>query len=231
MATSMVPQSELSGMMEEPEDRQQFGGDGFPELPENLQKALKDLLRKSLQREIYARRQEVMEARKQRFYDRGVQYIYWDNQSSAFAWLPGCAPGDGTGEGGYADVYNIYHPFVRSLIAAGTANSPGVHIAARTNKTADTVGSEAADLYREFVEQANDVKGLQTEIWRLFCTDGTVVSEVVKSDPNPKYGVDDQGEPLEAELIEISGVLERKVPITQNKIKDWMYCVLSRERE
>ncbi len=215
------------------EDQEQFGGDGFPELPENLRKALKGLLRKALQREMYARRQEVMESRRQRFYDRGIQYIYWDYGAWGFAPLsagPGSsgAPGD---NGSYQDVYNIYHPFVRALVAAGTSSPPGIHIEPRSNKTADTVGAESADMYREFVEQANDVKRLQTEIWRFFCTDGTAISEVVKSDPDPKYGVDEDGNPLDAELIEINGTLERKVPITQNEMKDWPYCVLSREFE
>jgi hypothetical protein len=231
MATSLAapPQDELSGIVGA-DEQEQFGGDGFPELPDNLQKTLKSLLRKALQRELYARRQEVMGARKQRFYDRGVQYIYWDYNSWGFAPLTGAGAGD-QGNGSYEDVYNIYHPFLRALVAAGTANPPGVHIEARTNKTADTIGAEAADLYREFVEQANDIKRVQTEIWRLFCTDGTVISEAVKSKADPQYGVDEDGEPLEAELMELSGVLERKVPITQNEMKDWVYCILSREFE
>ena len=100
---------------------EQFGGEGFPELPENLQKALKGLLRNALGREKYARRQEVMEARKQRFYDRGIQYIYWDHHSWGFAPLSGS--GSTGSDGSYEDVYNIYHPFLRALIAAGTANA------------------------------------------------------------------------------------------------------------
>ena len=212
MATSTL---ELAAPPSAVPQREQFGGDGFPELPENLQKALKDLVRKALKREIYARRQEVMEARKQRFYDRGVQYIYWDSRSWGFAPLTnGGGPGD---NGTYEEVYNIFHPFLRALVAAGTANAPGIHIEPRSNKTADTIGGEAADLYREFVEQANEIKNLQTEIWRLFGTDGTVVTEVIKSPPDPKYGVDEQGQPLEAELIECSGVLERKVPLRRTR--------------
>jgi hypothetical protein len=212
---------------------QDFGGYGFPELPDNLQKALKALLRKALQREMYARRQEVMESRKQRFYDRGDQYIFWDYNSWGYAPLTtgpsnSGSPGD---NGGYQDVYNIYHPFVRAMVAAGTASPPGVHIEARSNKTADTIGAESADMYRELVEQANDMKRVQTEIWRYFCTDGTAITEVVKADPDVKFGVDEDGNPLDAEVIEVSGTLERKVPITQNCMKDWPYCVLSREFE
>lgn len=229
MATATLQPAE--GDLSDDSPGEQFGGDGFPELPDKLQKALKDLLRKALKREMYARRQEVMEARKERFYDRGDQYIYWDYGSWGFAPLTnlgGSNPGD---NGSYQDVYNIFHPFLRALIAAGTANPPGAHIEPRANRTADTIGAESADLYREFIEQANDMKRVQTDIWRLFGTDGTVITEVVKADPDVSYGVDEAGEPLDAEIIEINGTLERKVPLTQNQMKDWPYCILSREFE
>lgn len=213
-------------------DKEKFGGAGFPELPLELQKELKSLLRKALQREMYARRQEVMEARRQRFYDRGVQYIYWNYQNWGFAPLSGSSwGGDGVEQGNYEDVYNIYHPFLRAIIAALTSNSPGVHILPRTNRTADTIGAEAADHYREFIEQANGMKELQTEIARLLGTDGRVITEVVESKPNIRYGVGEDGEPLSAEIIEVSGVLESKVPITQNDMADWTYCILSKEFE
>ena len=120
---------------------------------------------------------------------------------------------------------------LRALIAAGTANPPGVHIEARSNRTADTIGAEAADLYREFVEQANDIKNVQTDVWRLFGTDGRVILRVYKGDPDAQYGVDEEGNPLDAELIEVNGVLETKVPVTQNNPKKWPYCVISREYE
>lgn len=215
----------------QPQPEEQFGGDGFPQLPLELQNVLKNLLRKALKREMYARRQEVMEARKQRFYDRGVQYIYWDYRSWGFAPLTADGNGSPGSNGSYEDVYNIFHAYLRALIAAMTSNPPGVHIVPRTNRTADTIGAEAADLYREFVEQANDIKCIQTDIARLFGTDGRVVPRVYKSEPDVRYGMDENGEPLSAECIEVNGVLESKVPITQNDPAKWPYCVISREFE
>lgn len=210
---------------------EQFGGEGFPKLDKELQDALKGLLRKAMQRDQYARRQEIMEARKQRFYDRDVQYIFWNSQQEGYAFLPGCAPGDPGGHAEYAEVYPLYHPFLRALMAAMTSNPPGVHIAPRTHRTADTVGAEAADLYREFLEQANDIKSVQLEVARLFGTDGRVVVEVDTSAPDVKYGVTEAGEPMTAELINCYGVLETKVPITQSKFQKWPYCVISGDRK
>lgn len=213
------------------QSEEQFGGDGFPDLPKELQTVLKGLLRKALTREQYARRQEVMEARKQRFYDRDVQYIYWNEQIAGFSFLPGCAPGDPGSNGQYTEVYPLYHPFLRALMAAMTSSSPGVHIEGRSSRTADTVGAEAADLYREFLEQANDIKKVQLEIARLFGTDGRVLAEVERSEPDVRFGVNSQGEPMTAELIRLWGVLETKVPITQNSFSKWPYAVISGEYE
>lgn len=236
MATSAIQPQALEALAgatdEQPAPEDQYGGDGFPELPLELQNALKALLRKALQREMYARRQEVMEARKQRFYDRGDQYIYWDHGAWGFAPLTGFgSTSDPGSNGGYADVYNIYHPFLRAIVAAMTSNPPGAHVEPRTNQTADTIGAAAADLYREFVEQANDIKNVQTEIARLMCTDGRIISRVYKAEPDEEFGVDEDNHPMDAEVIEINGVLETKVPITQNNMKKWPYCIVSREYE
>lgn len=231
MATALIAPPAPAAPTPPVPEQEQFGGDGFPELPKDLQTALKGLLRKVLQRELYARRQEVMEARKQRFYDRGVQYIYWDFKSWGFAPLSSVGYGDSHQEDSYEDVYNIYHPFLRALEAALTANPVGAHIEPRTNRTADTIGAEAADQYREYVEQSNDIKHVQMEVARYFGTDGRVIVEVETSEPDIRYGVGEDGQPLTAELIRVYGVLESKVPITQNKMERWPYCVLSEEFE
>lgn len=236
MATSTIQPQELAALAEpqaQPSPEEQFGGDGFPQLPLELQGALKGLLRKALQREMYARRQEVMQARKERFYDRGDQYIFWDYGSWGFAPLSGAGSSNSSpgSNGSYEDVYNIFHPFLRAQVAALTANPPAAHIVARTNQTADTIGAEAADLYREFVEQANDIKRVQTDIARFMCTESRVLTRVYKAPPDPAFGVGEDGQPLDAECIEINGVLETKVPITQNDPKKWPYCVVSREFE
>lgn len=230
-ALALPPQSELAGILGAQADPEQFGGAGFPELDATLKTALKELLRKALQRELYARRQEVMEARRQRFYDRGVQYIYWDFKSWGFAPLSSVGYGDSHQEDSYEDVYNIYHPFLRALEAALTSNPVGAHIEARTNRTGDTIGAEAADQYREFVEQANDIKKKQMEVARFFGTDGRVITEVETSEPDVRYGVGEDGSPLTAEIINVYGVLESKVPITQNEMAKWPYCILSQEFE
>jgi hypothetical protein len=214
------------------EPEREFGGPGNPDLPEDLQSALKDLLRKALQREMYARRTEVMEARRQRFYDRGVQYIYWNYQAGGFSPLvSGSSSDNSVDQPRYNEVYNIYHPFLRTLVATLTQKPAAANIVPRSAKTNDQMAAEAAEKFREYIERANDFNRMQMEVSRLQCTDGRVVSLIKIADPDVKFGTDEQGEPLSGAEVEFYGVLESKVPITQNEKKDWTYCVLSREYE
>lgn len=216
----------------EEEQGEDFGGDGFPELPEDKQVILKDLLKKALQREIYSRRTEVIDARMQRFYSRSVQYIYWNWSTGMFAPLMQGGSTNGADQDRYCEVYDIYSAFLRTLVAALSQNPLSCHMVPRTPKrTADISASEAAEFYRNRIEQVNDIKSLQVNLARLFCTDGRVVSMVEKTEPDHKYGVDSNNEPMSAELIKLFGVLETKVPITQNCIENWPYAVISNELE
>src|SRR5712664_3970088 len=98
MSTSalMAPQEEA------PQFDADWGGYGYPDLPEHNQTILKALLRKALTRETYSRRTEVIDARQQRFYSRCVQYIYWNWGTMMFAPL---VQGDGDQER-YCEVYD-----------------------------------------------------------------------------------------------------------------------------
>lgn len=218
-----------------PEDDEQiddFGGDGMPDLPEDKQVILKDLLKKALQREIYSRRSEVIEARLQRFYSRTIQYIYWNWGSMMFAPLNQGGSSNSADQERYCEVYDIYSAFLRTLVAALSQNPVAAHMVPRTPKrTVDISSSEAAEFYRNRIEQVNNMKQIQVDVARLFCTDGRVMTMVCEAPPDPKYGMDSDNDPAGAELIEVDGILEWKVPITQNKMEDWPYAIRSKEKE
>ena len=210
----------------------EWGGDGYPKLPEDKQVILKDLLRKALTREIYSRRTEVIDARQQRFYSRSVQYIYWNWSTMMFAPLMQGGTSNAADQERYAEVYDIYSAFLRTLVAALSQNSVSAHMVPRSAKrTVDITAATIAEQYSYRIEQINDIKNLQVEVARLMCTDGRVVGMVVKEEPNPSYGMDVNNDPLDAERIEIDGVLEWKVPITQNHMRTWPYAVRSKELE
>ena len=227
---TLDPESEEQGEELEQEDAWKQE-DGFPNLPEEKQTILKDLLKKALQREIYSRRTEVIDARLQRFYSRSVQYIYWNWSTGQFAPLMTGGGNNSADQERYCEVYDIYSAFLRTLVAALSQNPLASHMVPRTPKrTVDISAAEAAEYYRNRVEQVNNVKQLQVDTARLFCTDGRVIAEVCEEPPDPKYGMDSNGDPAGAELIGVDGILEWKVPITQ-RFEDWGYAVKSGELE
>ena len=217
---------------EEEQAEDDFGGDGFPDLPEDKQTILKGLLRKALTREVYSRRTEVIDARQQRFYSRSVQYIYWNWNTQMFAPLYQGGTSNAADQERYAEVYDIYSAFLRTLVAALSQNPVAANMLPRTTKrTVDIAAADVADIYKHRIEQVNDIKKLQVDLARLFCTDGRVVGLVVDAEPDEKYGMDANNEPMGAELLELDGILEWKVPITQSEMKDWTYAIRSKELE
>jgi len=234
MSTSLVAPEQLEA--EEPEIEETGEDwrqeDGFPNLPEEKQNVLKGLLRSALTREVYSRRTEVIDARQQRFYSRSIQYIYWNWNTMMFAPLYQGGTGTAADQERYCDVYDIYSAFLRTLTAALSQNDVGAHMVPRTAKrTVDITAATVAEQYKSRLEQINDIKNLQIEVARLMCTDGRVVGMVCDEDADPQYGYDANNEPMGAERLEIDGVLEWKVPITQKNLCDWPYAVQSREFE
>jgi hypothetical protein len=204
---------------------------GYPDMPQDKQTTLKNLLKSALQREIYSRRTEVIDARQQRFYARSVQYIYFNFQTNMFAPLFQGGDGNTTDQERYCEVYDIYSAFLRTLVAALSQNPVGAEMVPRTAKrTVDDQAAEIAEQYKNRIEQVNDIKEKQIRTADVFCTDGRVVGLIVDAEPDPKYGHDSNNNPLGAELMEIDGILEWKVPITQ-EFKDWAYAVRSKELE
>ena len=237
MSTSAVV-PELEEQIPDAEEEQEpafdaeWGGDGYPELPDAKQTVLKNLLRSALTREVYSRRTEVIEARQQRFYSRSVQYIYWNWTMMAFAPLVSGGENNSADQERYSEVYDIYSAFLRTLVAVLSQNPVAASMLPRSAKrTVDITAATIADQYKHRIEHINDIKKLQVDVARLMCTDGRVVGLVVKDEAKEQYGMSQDNKPLDAELIEVDGVLEWKVPITQADMKTWPYAVRSKELE
>jgi hypothetical protein len=206
------------------------------ELPVELQNALRSLVTHVLGLEKWPRRQEVMLARLQRFYERGDQHIYWNARNWVFAQVTGGATVqvDDTSVDmpHYVADYNIYGPYERSLVAVLSQNPPGVNFDPDDpSNSADISASKAAEKFRHHVDRCNPRKRLQSDIVRLFCTDGRVVLFTRCEESAAHFGYNDAGAPNEGELITAHGVLESKVPLTLSKIEDFPYAGLSDEMD
>lgn len=186
------------------------------------QTAIKALCKHFIGLDKWVRRQEVIDARRQRFYWRNDQYILWKSDSTGF--IPAVG-GQSLGSGSedlevprYTDVYNIYTPYGESLLATLIQNEPGVNWQALDpSLPADITASKTAEKYQQKIENDNDRKALQSDVARFFYTDGRTVLYVDSDqDGNPK--------------ISAHGVLETKaVPITANCQEDLVAFILSDE--
>lgn len=216
-----------------PNPEQLLLGVGAPEEPNldvlngrvELQNEIKALCKHFLGLDKWVRRQEVIDARRQRFYWRNDQYIYWKSDAVGFVPAAGgqsiALNNGGDGEsvniGRYTDVYNIYTPYGESLLSTLIQNPPGVNWQPLDlSKPRDVTASKTAEKYQQQIERNNDRKSLQSDVARFFYTDGRVVAQVERV-----KGV---------EKITIHGVLETKVtPITSNCINDLVSVTVSDE--
>lgn len=212
-------------------------GEDNRDMPEDLQSALKALVTKLQGQDKYARRSEVIDARRQRFYDRGDQYIFWN----AASWVFVPATGGGSLQQGseavdmprYTDVYNIFHGYLRSIVAVLTQNPPGVNFEPDDpNESSDITAAQAADKFKHVVDRANERKALQADIARFFCTDGRVVLYTRTVKNAQKFGTDpDTKQPKSGEIITAYGVLEHKCPILAASQDQMHFQIISDEMD
>jgi len=212
-------------------------GDFTPEQKEELKQAVQGVAKHYMAVDKYVRRSEIMDARRQRFYRRGDQYIYWNTSQMLF--LPwqgggtGADPSDAQDTPRYTDVYNIYWPYLRALIAVGVQNPPGVNFEPDDPaKAVDITAARAAEKYRHFIDRVNKRKELQSDVMSLFGTDGRTGIYTRSVRDKIKFGVNDEGEPHQAEVMGAFGVLESKpVPLLEAKQENWVAFFLSDEIE
>ena len=184
-------------------------------LSEAAQTALVDLVTKTLKAEQWARRQEVMRAREQRYYERGDQNLFYNRSSYQFVPLAD----SGATLPPYTDVYNIYRPNLRTLVSVMSQNTPGVNFVPNSLKSAaDILSASLAEKTRHKLYREVDTRALQTEVARLFCTDSRVIVRTSMAD---------------GKVVQTAhGVLESKVPIyLRGGIARWPYLVLSDEMD
>jgi hypothetical protein len=193
---------------------------------EDLQKELYQLAQKVYDWDKIERRAEVLETRQQRFYYRSIQHIFW-NENMACYTIPASGVGGQFMIGStaidmprYMDVYDIYTPYGKAIIASFTQNQPGVRFKAKDpKKGADNTAKAEFERYRHYFDQSNDNKKLQQDMARLYYTDNRTVTYV-------RYD-EDEGR----EICEAYGVLETKCPIRAKSVARCPYFIIKQEIE
>ena len=189
---------------------------------EELQKCIASLAKHFLGLDKWVRRQEVVDARLQRFYWRSIQYIYWKSDAVGFSPAIGGLTVDSE-EGEvtiprYTDVYNIYTPFGESILSTLIQNTPGVNWQPEDiAEGKDITAAQSAEKYQQKLDQDNNRKELQSEAARYLYTDGRTT---FFTEEKPDGG----------QSIRPFGVLETKaVPITARNIEELIAYFISDE--
>lgn len=191
-------------------------------LPEQLQNAIKIAIETQVgARELYDRRRQVMRVSRNKYYRRGFQHIYENRQTGMFV---AAVAGEAVAAGGgmiecpqYVGDYNIVRPTELVIESVLTQNPPGIDFRPDTQVTEDLEAAKTAEVYREFFDRSNDVKGLQLKLVQSFCESGLTIITVNTEANEQLWGLNEAGEPKQNETARVWGALEARVlPLTAN---------------
>jgi hypothetical protein len=171
-------------------------------LPDRLQRKLHDLLKKAQERDVFARRRELMRVQKNRFFELGFQHTWWDEDQGIFqvGQNGGGIQSDEDGDGPlYQRDIMLYRAFMNSFRAVFCQNQATPRFQAKDPKNGnDITSAQEANKHRRIVEKFNDPSALQDDVGRLLWTDGSVIaiSSFVR---DARFGYEEEDEEIAAE--------------------------------
>src|SRR6266849_8039583 len=135
------------------------------DLTDGQKSALKELAKQANQRDLTSYRLEVRDAWKQRYFDRGNQYLLPGKNG---AWvLPKMVLMAGQSYDDNNQETNIYLPFRDTLCAALTTGLPTVFFEAEDPANpGDITAAEKSENTKKLLERANDMIEVQAELAR-----------------------------------------------------------------
>lgn len=236
----MTPAPAPAETQQDPQEAQQqdfkaLYGENFEQLPEQLVNALREQVKEFQSQERYLRRREVMRDRRNRFYERGFQHIYWNSQGNAPGFMMIAPGGQSVNTSGqmvqaprYVDDFNIFQRYLQINLAILTQVAPGIDFRPDDpSRPEDNEAAETAELYRHAFDQNNDVSQIRMNTVRMFGLSGRCV-RWTRTESNPqKYGLNPDGTEKHIEVCDVYGTLETKVPILAKCQDDALYCFIS----
>jgi hypothetical protein len=181
------------------------------------------------------RRQELIRAREARYFWRGYQYpLFNSDQSTWIVPQEGGLPystngGDAEGNNRFYYVENFYTSLGKSMVASLCGTAPEVvFLPCNTKEIDDIKAAKEAEKYKKCFYHNIDISQVLKDMARYFWTDGRTIGRI-KQVTDAKYGYNEDGTPKTAEIIELGGVLEWKVPITARDKSEFHYASYSHE--
>lgn len=208
------------------EDVSQGYGDWNEELPDDLQRILKDLAADICDEFRYPRRLEVMRAWQARSFWRELQHLNWNWEGQCWDVL-GPAGGDRPGDPNQANsavlyTTNIYQGFGDAFIAIITQAVPTVRFEPEDpEEPVDIESARAAEPARKILQHQNDPIRLMTKAAYYAWTDGRMHAWT-------RWATDKRtGKPRVVQTL--FGVMEVKVPVIFEEDCEYDYVQLSTE--
>lgn len=220
------------------------------ELEESEKNALKQLFEKLKQRDMPARREEIIKVWEAHLFERGFQHLLLHRN---FGWqFPQSGTGYGYGEANSKSMFatNIYASYEDIIVAALSREFPTTRAKPSNPKEdADITAAESAEkLIEEIIRKANGMKVEAADLARLLWTDGRSWQRTRYMRNAQKYGYEDANEPVvpeneEAEAeqstqtgepkgwqeITTHGALETKMPMKANNRDECEYLIFAHE--
>jgi hypothetical protein len=184
------------------------------------------------ERDEWARMIEIIRATLRRYFWLGQQHPYWNAEAGMFQVGPsGVTLGeeDENAEEFFEEEFNIYKAYGEVFISVFSQTAAPARMEPDKPTNGDSVkAAREAQKYLDVYEKYNPAKCAQSEVGRLMWTDGRIVAVTEYETDEEKCGVDEDGNPLGAEITKYYGVLESKVPIIED-FRQWPYCRVDRE--
>lgn len=224
----------VSGSEEEVAEAQ----DLLKSLSEEAKMGLQELCKKYAESDLYPRRWQLMEARKARYFWRGMQRIVWDARGQAWRLLGDQGSNSNGGRSSdQSDLRydtNFYFGYGRLVIGALAASNPTTRFEPENPKKSIDIKTAAhAEKIKRLVERNNKMREIQHNLLYHLWTDGVAYLHTEYVTDGQKFGYEEpeDGEtpklgertPKGQEVIRTKGALEVKVPIMINELSEAHY--------
>jgi hypothetical protein len=190
-------------------------------LSKHLQEVLLGLVRMQTRRDMAARRVQVLDARTQRFFYRGLQYLAYSAKDETLVSLNGLSLGKGTEDNdSVRQTFNIYLGYAKSFMAVFSQGLPKcTPDPVEPKKPLDITAAAEALKAKRVIEAANNPKTIQIKVARFLWTDGLAVAYT--------RSVEKKGQPTE--MIDVDGALEWRLPMSCSVLADCGFAQRNKE--
>jgi hypothetical protein len=192
---------------------------------EGLLEPIKSLIKSLPGDADMARRFQVLSTWEARLQDRGHTHNSSDGEGWTVAGSPGNDKRNSIAEMNEAGIHGIGVYSAQGDIATGVLNRGKVKVSfspKRSKRPQDVAAATAANSYSKLWEKNNP--SLQKEVTNYAWTDCRSLVWTRTVADKSRFGVDDEGKPLQMEVSSSHGVLETRLPMTVDSLKECSYA-------